>query len=54
MASQIKEEALRGVKTECSAYLVINDILFRIKIYIDTQVEATLLLVITEICILTS
>ena len=46
--SSIKGHALRKPKTECEDYLVIDDILFRIKIPKDKNLEPSLLLVIPE------
>ena len=46
--SSIKGQALRKLKTECEDYLVIDDILLRIKIPKDKNLEPSLLLVIPE------
>ena len=46
--SPIKGQALRKLKTECENYLVIDDVLFRIKISKDKSLEPSLLLVIPE------
>ena len=46
--SAIKGHALRKLKTECEDYLFIDDILFRIKIPKDKNLEPSLLLVIPE------
>ena len=46
--SSIKGHALRKLKTECEDYLVIVDVLFRIKIPKDKNLEPSLLLVIPE------
>ena len=46
--SLIKGHALRKLKTECEDYLVIDDILFRIKIPEDKNLEPSLLLGIPE------
>ena len=46
--SAIKGHALRKLKSECEDYLVIDDILFRIKIPKDKNLEPSLLLVIPE------
>ena len=46
--SVIKGHALRKLKTECEDYLVVDDILFRIKIPKDKNLEPSLLLVIPE------
>ena len=44
----IKGQTLRKLKTECEDYLVIDDVLFRIKIPKDKNLEPSLLLVIPE------
>ena len=46
--STIKGHALRKLKTECEDYLVIDEVLFRIKITKDKNLEPSLLLVIPE------
>ena len=46
--SPIKGQALRKLKTECEGYLVMDDVLFRIKIPKDKSLESSLLLVIPE------
>ena len=46
--SSIKGQALRKLKTECEDYLVIHNVLFRIKIPKDKNLEPSLLLVIPE------
>ena len=46
--SSINGQALRKLKTECEDYLVIDDILCRIKIPKDKNLEPSLLLVIPE------
>ena len=46
--SSIKGQALRKLKTECEDYLVIDDVLFRIKIPKDKSLEPSLLLVIPK------
>ena len=46
--SSIKGQALRKLKTECEDYLVIDDVLFRIKIPKDKNLEPSLLLVIPK------
>ena len=43
-----KGHALRKLKTECEDYLIIDDVLFRIKIPKDKNLEPSLLLVIPE------
>ena len=43
-----KTDALRRLKIECEDYLVIDDILFRIKIPKDNNIEPSLLLGIPE------
>ena len=48
--SSIKGQALRKLKTECEDYLVIDDVLFRVKITKDKNLEPSLLLVIAESC----
>ena len=48
LPSSIKGHALRKLKTECEDYLVKVDILFRIKIPKDKNLEPSLLLVIPE------
>ena len=48
ICSQIKGNALRRLKSECEDYLVIDDVLFRIKILKDRNMEISLLLVIPE------
>ena len=48
MPSSVKGPALRKLKTECEDYLVIDDVLFRIKISKDKSLEPSLLLVIPE------
>ena len=48
MPSQIRGHALRKLKTECEYYLVIDDVLFRIKVPKDKSIEPSLLLVIPE------
>ena len=48
ISSAIKGHALRKLKSECEDYLVIEDILFRIKIPKDKNLEPSLLLVIPE------
>ena len=42
--SQIKGNALRRLKTECDDYLVIDDVLFRIKTLRDKNIEPSLFL----------
>ena len=44
--TSIKGKALRKLKTECEDYLVIDDVLFRIKIPKDKSLEPSLLLAI--------
>ena len=46
--SSIQEQALKKLKTECEDYLVIDDVLLRIKIPKDKILEPSLLLVIPE------
>ena len=46
--SQIRGQALRKLKTECEDYLVIDDVLSRIKVPKDKSIEPSLLLVIPE------
>ena len=46
--SQMNGDALRRLKTECEDYLVIDDIMFRIKIPDDKNRKPSLLLVIFE------
>ena len=46
--SPIKGKALRKLKTECEDYLIINDVLFRIKVPKDKSTEPSFLLVIPE------
>ena len=46
--SQIRGPALRKLKTECEDYLVIDDVLFWIKVHKDKSIETLLFLVIPE------
>ena len=46
--SQIRGHALIRLKIECEDYLVIDDVLFRIKVPKDKSIEPSLLLVIPE------
>ena len=46
--SQIKRNALRRLKTEYEDYLVIDDVLFRIKVPKDKNIEPSLFLVIPK------
>ena len=46
--SQIRGHALRKLKTECEDFLVIDDVLFRIKVKKDKSIEHSLLLVMPE------
>ena len=46
--SSIKGQALRKLKTECEGYLVIDDVLFRIRISKDKNLEPSLLLIISK------
>ena len=48
ISSQIKGSQLRRLKTECENYLVIDDVLLRIKIPKDKNVEPSLLFVKPE------
>ena len=50
--SQIKGNASRRLKTECEDYLVVDDVLFRIKIPRDKNVEPSLLFSNTSIMFL--
>ena len=45
---QIKGHALKKLKTECEGYLVIDDVLFGIKVPEDRSIELSLRLVIQE------
>ena len=46
--SQIRRHALRKLKAECEDYLIIDDVLFKIKVPKDKSIESSLLLVIPE------
>ena len=46
--SQIKGDALRRLKMECEEYLVMDDVLLRIKIPKNKSIVPSLLLVISE------
>ena len=48
VSSSIKGQALRKLQAECEDYLVIDDVLFRIKIPKEKNLEPSLLLVIPE------
>ena len=52
--TQIKGHALRKLKTKYEDYLVIDDVLFRIKVPKDKSIETSLFLVIPENYVLQS
>ena len=51
--SSIQGQALSKLKSECEDYLVLGDVLFRIKVPKDKSIEPSLLLVIPESYVLT-